>query len=231
MDLITSSSALPSSPSPQPSKKLGPSQSRPLYVSGFTDSTPIGPELRASGIESNLQLSQMRADSVRMDRRRPHRRAGSGRQVDRQIATTNPRLQDDESRMGINRNHDRIALGAESNVRIPLPISAGIPVKHRFQDSAAGGDSIPETNPHRPRRLRRTLTERTRQHFPNRRLSGCSHHHPRRLIQQRSVSPPHQMFQFADMRRHSRCCHRGFPCPAGAQDFLMGVHDMHPVPK
>jgi hypothetical protein len=46
--------------------KLGPSQSRPLYVSGFTDSTPIGPELRASGIESNLQLSQMRADNVRM---------------------------------------------------------------------------------------------------------------------------------------------------------------------
>ena len=45
--------------------KLGPSQSRSLYVSGFTDSTPIGPELRASGIESNLQLSQMRADNVR----------------------------------------------------------------------------------------------------------------------------------------------------------------------
>jgi outer membrane protein OmpA-like peptidoglycan-associated protein len=45
--------------------KLGPSQSRPLYVSGFTDSTPVGPELRANGIESNLQLSQMRADNVR----------------------------------------------------------------------------------------------------------------------------------------------------------------------
>jgi OmpA family len=45
--------------------KLGPSQTRPLYVSGFTDSTPIGPELRANGIESNLQLSQMRADNVR----------------------------------------------------------------------------------------------------------------------------------------------------------------------
>jgi outer membrane protein OmpA-like peptidoglycan-associated protein len=45
--------------------KLGPSQSRPLYVSGFTDSTPIGPELRAQGIASNLQLSQMRADNVR----------------------------------------------------------------------------------------------------------------------------------------------------------------------
>jgi chemotaxis protein MotB len=45
--------------------KLGPTQSRPLYVSGFTDSTPIGPELRARGIESNLQLSQMRAENVR----------------------------------------------------------------------------------------------------------------------------------------------------------------------
>jgi chemotaxis protein MotB len=45
--------------------KLGPNQSRPLYVSGFTDSTPIGPELGARGIESNLQLSQMRADNVR----------------------------------------------------------------------------------------------------------------------------------------------------------------------
>jgi chemotaxis protein MotB len=45
--------------------KLGPTQSRPLYVSGFTDSTPIGPELRARGIESNLQLSQARAESVR----------------------------------------------------------------------------------------------------------------------------------------------------------------------
>src|ERR1700709_2542105 len=45
--------------------KLGPSQSRPLYVSGFTDSTSIGPELRAHGIESNLQLSAMRAENVR----------------------------------------------------------------------------------------------------------------------------------------------------------------------
>jgi outer membrane protein OmpA-like peptidoglycan-associated protein len=46
-------------------QKLGPNQSRPLYVSGFTDSTPIGPELGARGVESNLQLSQMRADNVR----------------------------------------------------------------------------------------------------------------------------------------------------------------------
>src|ERR1700712_2911599 len=46
--------------------KLGPSQERPLYVSGFTDSTPIGQELRENGIQSNLQVSQMRAVNVRM---------------------------------------------------------------------------------------------------------------------------------------------------------------------
>ena len=47
-------------------RELGPGQSHPVYVSGFTDSTPIGPELRSQGIASNLQLSQMRADNVRM---------------------------------------------------------------------------------------------------------------------------------------------------------------------
>lgn len=45
--------------------KLGPNMSRPLYVSGFTDSTPIGPELRAQGVQSNQQLSWMRAENVR----------------------------------------------------------------------------------------------------------------------------------------------------------------------
>ncbi len=45
-------------------KKLAPTQKNKLYVSGFTDSTPIGPELRAEGITSNGQLSQMRADNV-----------------------------------------------------------------------------------------------------------------------------------------------------------------------
>jgi outer membrane protein OmpA-like peptidoglycan-associated protein len=45
-------------------KKLAPTQENKLYVSGFTDSTPIGPELRAQGITSNAQLSQMRADNV-----------------------------------------------------------------------------------------------------------------------------------------------------------------------
>ena len=46
-------------------KKLGPSQEHMLYVSGFTDSTPVGPQLRARGIESNQQLSQLRAENVR----------------------------------------------------------------------------------------------------------------------------------------------------------------------
>jgi hypothetical protein len=45
-------------------KKLAPTQDSKLYVSGFTDSTPIGPELRAQGIASNDQLSQMRAENV-----------------------------------------------------------------------------------------------------------------------------------------------------------------------
>jgi hypothetical protein len=45
-------------------KKLAPTQENKLYVSGFTDSTPIGPDLRAQGITSNAQLSQMRADNV-----------------------------------------------------------------------------------------------------------------------------------------------------------------------
>jgi chemotaxis protein MotB len=45
-------------------KKLAPTQSNKIYVSGFTDSTPIGPELMAQGIASNEQLSQMRADNV-----------------------------------------------------------------------------------------------------------------------------------------------------------------------
>jgi flagellar motor protein MotB len=44
--------------------KLAPTQQNKLYVSGFTDSTPIGPELAAKGIASNQELSQMRADAV-----------------------------------------------------------------------------------------------------------------------------------------------------------------------
>jgi chemotaxis protein MotB len=44
--------------------KLAPTQQNKLYVSGFTDSTPIGPELAARGIASNQELSQRRADAV-----------------------------------------------------------------------------------------------------------------------------------------------------------------------
>jgi outer membrane protein OmpA-like peptidoglycan-associated protein len=45
-------------------RKLAPTQEHMLYVSGFTDSTPVGPELAAQGITSNLVLSQRRADDV-----------------------------------------------------------------------------------------------------------------------------------------------------------------------
>jgi chemotaxis protein MotB len=45
-------------------RKLAPTQEHMLYVSGFTDSTPIGPELAAQGITSNLILSQKRADAM-----------------------------------------------------------------------------------------------------------------------------------------------------------------------
>jgi chemotaxis protein MotB len=45
-------------------RKLAPTQENRLYVSGFTDSTPIGPELQRQGIASNEQLSQMRANDV-----------------------------------------------------------------------------------------------------------------------------------------------------------------------
>ena len=48
----------------QIAQKLAPTQEHMLYISGFTDSTPIGPELAAEGITSNLVLSQARADAV-----------------------------------------------------------------------------------------------------------------------------------------------------------------------
>jgi chemotaxis protein MotB len=44
--------------------QLALAQGHMLYVSGFTASTPIGPELAAQGITANLVLSQKRADSV-----------------------------------------------------------------------------------------------------------------------------------------------------------------------
>jgi len=43
---------------------LAPYQQNRLLVKGYTDNTPIGPELRAQGVQTNQQLSQMRAQTV-----------------------------------------------------------------------------------------------------------------------------------------------------------------------
>jgi len=43
---------------------LAPHQKNKINVNGYTDSTPIGPELEKQGITSNLILSQKRADAV-----------------------------------------------------------------------------------------------------------------------------------------------------------------------
>jgi chemotaxis protein MotB len=43
---------------------LAPHQKNKINVNGYTDSTPIGPELMKQGITTNLILSQKRADAV-----------------------------------------------------------------------------------------------------------------------------------------------------------------------
>jgi chemotaxis protein MotB len=43
---------------------LAPHQKNKINVNGYTDSTPIGPELQKQGITTNLILSQKRADAV-----------------------------------------------------------------------------------------------------------------------------------------------------------------------
>jgi chemotaxis protein MotB len=43
---------------------LAPHQKNKINVNGYTDSTPIGPELMKQGITTNLILSQKRADTV-----------------------------------------------------------------------------------------------------------------------------------------------------------------------
>ncbi|HTR17126.1 MAG TPA: OmpA family protein [Acetobacteraceae bacterium] len=43
---------------------LAPFQQTKIIVNGYTDNTPIGPELIARGVPSNLVLSQKRADTV-----------------------------------------------------------------------------------------------------------------------------------------------------------------------
>ncbi len=44
--------------------RLAPTQQSKLLVSGYTDNSPIGPELQRQGVTSNLILSQKRADAV-----------------------------------------------------------------------------------------------------------------------------------------------------------------------
>jgi len=43
---------------------LAPQQTTKINVNGYTDNTPIGPELRRQGVTTNLILSQKRADNV-----------------------------------------------------------------------------------------------------------------------------------------------------------------------
>ena len=45
-------------------QKLAPTQQSKLLVAGYTDNTPIGPELQRQGVTSNQELSQRRADAV-----------------------------------------------------------------------------------------------------------------------------------------------------------------------
>ncbi len=45
-------------------KMLAPTQQDRLAVYGYTDNTPIGPELKRNGITSNEELSQKRAETV-----------------------------------------------------------------------------------------------------------------------------------------------------------------------
>jgi len=45
-------------------KKLAPTQDNRLLISGYTDNSPIGPQLRAQGVTSNEELSQKRAEAV-----------------------------------------------------------------------------------------------------------------------------------------------------------------------
>lgn len=44
--------------------QLAPTQQNKILVAGYTDNTPIGPELQKQGVTSNQILSQKRADAV-----------------------------------------------------------------------------------------------------------------------------------------------------------------------
>jgi chemotaxis protein MotB len=45
-------------------KKLAPTQTNKIMVSGYTDNAPIGPALMKEGVTSNQELSQKRAEAV-----------------------------------------------------------------------------------------------------------------------------------------------------------------------
>ena len=45
-------------------KKLAPTQTQQLLVTGYTDDTPIGPGLMKKGVTTNQELSQKRAEAV-----------------------------------------------------------------------------------------------------------------------------------------------------------------------
>ncbi|HBK04393.1 MAG TPA: OmpA family protein [Acetobacteraceae bacterium] len=44
--------------------QLAPTQQNKIHVNGYTDNTPIGPELQRQGINTNQELSQKRAENV-----------------------------------------------------------------------------------------------------------------------------------------------------------------------
>src|ERR1700693_3397983 len=44
--------------------KLAPTPQNKMHVTGYTDNTPVGPDLQRQGIPSNQDLSQKRAESV-----------------------------------------------------------------------------------------------------------------------------------------------------------------------
>jgi chemotaxis protein MotB len=46
---------------------LAPFQQTTIIVTGYTDNTPVGPELRAQGVDNNQQLSLRRAQTVAND--------------------------------------------------------------------------------------------------------------------------------------------------------------------
>jgi chemotaxis protein MotB len=48
----------------QMASKLAPTQQNKLAVNGYTDNTPIGPELAKQGVTTNEALSQKRAEAV-----------------------------------------------------------------------------------------------------------------------------------------------------------------------